>query len=83
MMLFKIEFFSFFFSFFLRKNGSVEVPRWVPYLLFLKDFWVMTAQLRNRSAVALTQSAVSKNSSYSLCLKRNRDTADTLEFSQG
>lgn len=55
------------------------MPRWAPYLLFLKDFWVTTAQVRNRNAVALTQSPVSKNSSYSLCLKRNRDTADTLE----
>lgn len=30
------------------------MARWVPYLLFLKDFWVTTAQMRSKSPVALS-----------------------------
>lgn len=39
-----------------KKKNSVALARWVPYLLFLKDFRVTTAQMRSKSAVALTDS---------------------------
>lgn len=42
--------------FFGEEKNYLELARWVPYLLFLKDFWVMTAQIRSKSAVVLTDS---------------------------
>lgn len=58
------------------------MARWVPYLLFLKDFRVTTAQMTSKSAVLVRTVLVSENSSYS---QWNRDSADsegTLELSQ-